>query len=76
MQSIVNSAVFNTINPACNDATVGNVRTCTSQTLRTLPDGTVATVTNWLWADMTHISPAGHSNLGALAVTRANGNPF
>ena len=30
----------------------------------------------WLWADATHLGPGGHSQLGALAASRASGNPF
>jgi outer membrane lipase/esterase len=44
---------------------------CTSSTLVT--DGSAST---WLWADSTRLSPAGHSRLGTLAISRATNNPF
>jgi outer membrane lipase/esterase len=44
---------------------------CTSDTLVT--DGSTST---WLWADSTRLSPAGHSRLGTLAISRATNNPF
>lgn len=31
---------------------------------------------DWLWADSTHLGITGQARLGALAVTRARGNPF
>jgi hypothetical protein len=78
--AIVNSGSYNTTDKACNDATVGNLLTCTTNTLRTITDSTGTAVTaspaTWLWADGTHISPLGHTNLGSLAFTRAANNPF
>ncbi len=76
VQAIVNTGNYNTTDPACNDATLADVRTCTSQTLRVTADGTTASTSTWLWADKLHISPVGHSNLGSIAVARAIGNPF
>jgi len=78
VQAMVNNtAAFETATPQCNDATLADVRTCTSNTLRVLADGvTVATPGTWLWADRTHIGPIGHSTLGSLAANRAANNPF
>jgi phospholipase/lecithinase/hemolysin len=80
VQSIVRVGGLNTVGMACNDATTTDVRTCTSQTLRvtdaTTTPPTTASASTWLWADAKHMSPAGHSNLGSLAVARAIGNPF
>lgn len=80
VQSIVRVGGLNTVGMACNDATTGDARTCTSQTLRvtdaTTTPPTTASASTWLWADAKHMSPAGHSNLGSLAVARAIGNPF
>ena len=44
---------------------------CTSDTLN--PG---ATVSNWLWADGTHVSPAFHSSWGEAARVRVENNPF
>lgn len=74
-QSIVNFSSANFTDPACNDATLSNVRSCTSQTLRTV-NGVAATASTYLWADNVHMSPVGHSNLGSLALSRATNNPF
>jgi hypothetical protein len=76
IQAIVNSGLYNTTDKACDDAHLADLRTCTSQTLRTLPDGTKASTANWLWADGTQIAPLGHNSLGSLAFTRASNNPF
>ncbi|HUG24885.1 SGNH/GDSL hydrolase family protein [Piscinibacter sp.] len=67
-------------NMACNDATAADVRTCTNETMRvtdasTDPD-TTASPSNWLWADAIHLTPAGHTMLGNIAVSRARNNPF
>ncbi|HEX6707524.1 MAG TPA: hypothetical protein VF169_22390 [Albitalea sp.] len=75
VNSLANTATFNSTDPACDDAHVDNVRTCTSQTLR-VKDGVTASPSTWLWADRRHLSPAGQSNLGSLALTRASNNPF
>jgi hypothetical protein len=45
--------------------------TCTTNTL--VPEAVGAV---WLWADDRHLSAVGQSSLGALAVTRAQNNPF
>jgi outer membrane lipase/esterase len=52
--------------PACNTTTLQPA------------DGTIpaASAFSWLWADATHLSPGGHNRLGALAASRASGNPF
>jgi len=78
VQAIVNNPVsFASTDPACNDATLDNVLTCTTDTLRVLPDGvTTALVGTWLWADRFHIAPIGHQQLCTLAITRAANNPF
>jgi lysophospholipase L1-like esterase len=76
VQAIVNGNTYNTTDPACDDAHLADLRTCTTQTLRTLADGTTANVATWLWADGTHVGPAGHSSLGQLAFARASNNPF
>jgi len=76
MQSLAVNPAYNLVDMLCNDATIANVRTCSTQTLRVLPDGTVGLITTWLWADAFHIAPAAHGNLGTLAVTRATNNPF
>ena len=48
-----------------------DVPDCTSQTL--VASGTSAA---WLWADDRRLAYAGQARLGALAVSRAVGNPF
>lgn len=50
---------------------------CDTTTLQPA-NGTVlaASPFSWLWADATHLSPGGHNQLGALAASRAAGNPF
>ena len=51
--------------------------TCTTSTLQpATATATAATAFTWLWADALHLSPGGQSRLGALAATRAAGNPF
>ena len=55
----------------CNPVTAPTLPQCTTLTLVT--DGNAAT---WLWADATHLSTAGHRQLGQAAVTRATNNPF
>jgi phospholipase/lecithinase/hemolysin len=76
VQAIVNNPAFNTTDRICDDAHLADLRTCTTQTLRTLPDGTTASITTWLWADGTHVGPVGHNALASLAFTRASNNPF
>ena len=79
--AIANNPNFNSTDPACDDATSDvavpdDVLGCTSLTLRTLPSGVTAAMDTWLWADRVRLAPLGHSSLGAIAVTRANNNPF
>lgn len=57
--------------------------TCTTLTLGTdaaaIPPPatpTAASATTWLWADALHLSTGGQTGLGALAVSRAQNNPF
>ena len=57
----------NTTTAACAVA----LPNCTTNTLVADAAGAI-----WLWADDRHIGPTGQSNLGALAVTRAQNNPF
>jgi len=65
---------------ACNDATIVDVRTCTTETLRVTDDttdpDTTASPSTWLWADAIHLTPAGHGILASLAAVRAQNNPF
>lgn len=51
--------------------------TCNTTTLQPV-NGAVpaASSFSWLWADGTHLSPGGHSQLGSAAAGRAAGNPF
>jgi outer membrane lipase/esterase len=56
---------------ACDTTKAATVLDCSSQTLVT--DAAAGT---WLWADATHLSPAGHRFIGQLAQTRAVNNPF
>ena len=56
-----------TTRPAC----VVALPNCTTNTL--VPEAVGAA---WLWADPRHLGPTGQSSLGALAVTRAQNNPF
>lgn len=52
---------------------------CTTATLAADPASTtggLASATTWLWADATHLSAGGHTNIGILAAQRASGNPF
>ena len=65
----------NTTSAACLSTAV--LPACTTATLE--PATATAPAANgstWLWADGLHLSPGGHSQLGALAATRAAGNPF
>ena len=76
-ETIVRLVTVNVTDPACIDALLDDVRQCTSRTtsMRT-KDGVAATPTTYLWADNLHMSPAGHSSVGTLAVQRAVDNPF
>jgi len=51
---------------------------CSVNTLKKVPDsGSVdATSSNFLWADDLRFGPAAHYQLGSLAASRANNNPF
>jgi len=49
---------------------------CTTNTLKTNPDGTSAGAFTWLWANELQLSPGGHGQLGSLASTRAHNQPF
>jgi outer membrane lipase/esterase len=64
-------ALVNVTTAACDAAKAAAVQDCTTQTLVT--DATSAA---WLWADATHLSPAGHKSLGQSAQSRATNNPF
>ncbi len=73
-----NYSLSNVTDAVCDISKAPLVTACTTQTL--LPLVAPATVTptgdTHLWADSIQLSPAGHRNLGSLAVTRARGNPF
>ena len=70
-----NYGYVNVVAAACLSTAV--LPSCNTTTLQPA-DGTVAAAASfsWLWADATHLSPGGHNQLGALAATRAAGNPF
>ncbi|MDE2147084.1 MAG: esterase [Burkholderiales bacterium] len=55
------------VTPICTVA----LPNCSTATL--IPN---ATTTGYLWADDTHLSPAGQSQLASLAIARARNNPF
>lgn len=56
---------------ACDATKAATLLDCTTDTLvDTAAAGT------WLWADATHLSPAGQKFIGQLAQTRAVNNPF
>jgi outer membrane lipase/esterase len=61
----------NVIAAVCDPTKAATLPECTTQTLIT--DGSASA---FLWADATHLSPAGHRVLGSLALSRATGNPF
>ncbi len=71
-------ALSNVSDVVCDIAKAPLVSACTAQTLVPLvaPATVVPTANTHLWADSLQLSPAGHRNLGSLAVTRARGNPF
>lgn len=60
----------------------GNVSSAACQSTVVLPNCTTSTlvtdasVTSWLWATPTQLSPAGQARLGLLAQFRAQNNPF
>jgi outer membrane lipase/esterase len=53
-----------------------DVLLCTTDTLKTNPDGTPAGAYTWLWASPLQFSPGGHRQLGNLASSRAHNQPF
>lgn len=55
----------------CDITKAPTVDQCTQLTL--IEGGNPGT---YLWADATHLSPAGHRSIGSLATTRATNNPF
>jgi outer membrane lipase/esterase len=73
-----NYALSNVIDAVCDITKAPLVSACTTQSV--LPLVAPATVTptgdTHLWADSIQLSPAGHRNVGSLALTRARGNPF
>jgi outer membrane lipase/esterase len=73
-----NYALSNVTDAVCDIAKAPLVSACTTQTLVPLvaPSTITPTGDTHLWADSIQLSPAGHRNLGSLAVTRARGNPF
>lgn len=71
IRAVVEAANLNVTAPACTGDALTDVLQCDSKTLEA-----GATPSTWLWADRLHLSPAGHSNIGSLAVARATGNPF
>jgi len=63
--------LLNVKDPVCDVTEAPSVELCTTDTLVT--DGDANT---YLWADDTHLSPNGHSQVGALAGSRTRTNPF
>jgi outer membrane lipase/esterase len=59
---------------ACNDLPLPP--DCSTNTLKTNPDGTSAGAYTWLWANELQLSPGGHVQLGNLASTRSHNQPF
>jgi hypothetical protein len=57
--------------PVCDPTKAPTVDQCTQATLIT-----GGSASEFLWADSTHLTPAGHRSIGSLAVTRATNNPF
>lgn len=66
-----NYGLSNVTEAVCDPALAASVELCTTDTLVT--DGTAF---DHLWADGTHLSPAGHSRVGSLAASRTRANPF
>jgi outer membrane lipase/esterase len=64
-------SLANVTTAVCDPVKAPTVDQCTQQTLVT--DGSSST---YLWADATHLSPAGHRSVGQAATTRATNNPF
>ena len=71
VQTIVRVPALFAINDATTAACVVALPDCTSQTLAS--PGAAST---WLWADDRHLAYGGQLQLGVLALSRANGNPF
>jgi outer membrane lipase/esterase len=70
-----NYGFVNTISAAC--LSTAALPACSTATLEpATATAPAATGSTWLWADGLHLSPGGHGQLGALAATRAAGNPF
>lgn len=70
-----NYGYVNVVAPAC--LSTSPLPTCTTNTLQPASGDVLAAGSfSWLWSDDRHLSPGGHSQLGALAATRAAGNPF
>lgn len=63
----------NAVDAACIPPDVLN---CTTLTLRKGIDGVDAGPFSWLWADALQLSPGGHQQLGNLAASRAQNQPF
>ena len=80
VQSIVKNVTVvktyvNVTQAACS-VTVA-LRACTTTTVVTDPTThLLANGATWLWADDRHIGPGAQASLGALAASRAAGNPF
>jgi lysophospholipase L1-like esterase len=53
-----------------------DVLNCTTNTLQTNADGSAAGAYTWLWASELQLSPGGHKQLGSLASSRAQNQPF
>jgi phospholipase/lecithinase/hemolysin len=82
------ASITNVTDAAC--AATAALPDCSTLTLSTLVTPTQATPPTastlgaWLWADSpragtlegTHLTPAGHAQLGSLALSRAQNNPF
>jgi outer membrane lipase/esterase len=64
-------SISNATTPVCDSTKAATVELCTTLTLVT--DGTSG---GYLWADATHLSPAGQRRIGEAAVGRATNNPF
>jgi lysophospholipase L1-like esterase len=64
-------SLTNVTSAVCDVTKAATVELCTTLTLIT--DGTSG---GYLWADATHLSPAGQRRLGEAAVGRATNNPF
>jgi outer membrane lipase/esterase len=65
------TSLDNWTTPVCDPSKAPTVDQCTQATLIT-----GGSSSEFLWADSTHLTPAGHRSIGSLAVTRATNNPF